>query len=183
MSVGTVRGAAIALSFCISAATAWAQDAPRETGARGPLPGPNATPPGAESNSPTAGNTVQPVPGAMPGSDTVPSALSARNADADKLVTLAYTFKNLSDEERAAIYRALKDTSAASAPNADVGIELPAGVPLHDVPENVAARVPQTRGYQYTVADGRVLLVAPIYRVVVAALFSAPGAPVGQSPR
>jgi hypothetical protein len=183
VSTGTVRGVAIALGFCVSIAAAWAQDAPRDTGARGPLPGPNATPPGAESHSSAAGNAVQPVPGAMPGSDTVPSTLSIKNAADDKLITLAYSFKNLSDQERAAIYRALKDTAAATAPNADIGVELPARVQLHDIPEDVANRVPQTRGFQYTVADGRVLLVAPIYRVVVAALSEAPDAAVGPGQR
>src|SRR5262249_9931246 len=43
--------------------------------------------------------------------------------------------------------------------NADVGTELPPGVELHPVPNEVAARVPQTWGYRYVVANDRVLLM------------------------
>ena len=35
------------------------------------------------------------------------------------------------------------------------------------MPREVTARVPQTEGYQYTVADNRVLLVSPPTRIVV----------------
>jgi len=54
----------------------------------------------------------------------------------------------------------------AAAFNADVGTELPPGVELHPVPNEVAARVPQTRGYRYVVANDRVLLVGTS-RIVV----------------
>ena len=69
------------------------------------------------------------------------------------------------DEERRAIYQALKSQPAAAF-NADVGTELPPGVELHPVPNEVAARVPQTRGYRYVVAKDRVLLVGTS-RIVV----------------
>src|SRR5215831_4386575 len=49
---------------------------------------------------------------------------SARNAADDKLITIAYTFKTLTDEERRAIYQALKGQPAAAF-NADVGTEVP----------------------------------------------------------
>jgi hypothetical protein len=87
-----------------------------------------------------------------------PRKFSAKNAADDKLVTLAYTFKTLTDEDRRAIYQALKGQPAAAF-NADMGTELPPGVELHPVPNEVAARVPQTRGYRYVVANDRVLLV------------------------
>jgi hypothetical protein len=72
-----------------------------------------------------------------------PRKFSAKNAADDKLITIAYTFKTLTDEERRAIYQALKGQPAAAF-NADVGTELPPGVELHPVPNEVAARVPQT---------------------------------------
>ena len=59
---------AIALMLAVLGAAA-AQDAPRRTGPGNALPGPNATPPQAQDHPADAGNAVQPVPGAMPGSD------------------------------------------------------------------------------------------------------------------
>jgi hypothetical protein len=107
------------------------------------------------------------VPDAPANSQTVPAKFSAQNAAADKLVILAYTFKMLSEEERGAIYQALKDQPAGQAFNADIGVELPPAVELHPMPAEVANRVPQTKDYRYAVSDNRVLLVAPINRVVV----------------
>jgi hypothetical protein len=104
----------------------------------------------------------------MPGSDAVPSTLSEKNAADDKLVTFAYTFKNLTDEQRRAIYQALKSQPAPSAaPNATIGVMLPPSVELRPVPPEVVARVPQTNGYRYIVAGDKVLLVSPETRVVV----------------
>jgi hypothetical protein len=159
--------AAILLALSLGAA---AQDAPRDTGPQGALPGPNANPPGSAAHPDDGSNPVQPVPGAMPGSDTVPSTISEKNAADDRLITLAYTFKYLTDEQRQAIYRALKDRPAGTAFNAEVGVKLPSSVALHDMPDAVTAQVPQTKGYQYAVADNRVLLVSPDLRVVVAAI-------------
>jgi hypothetical protein len=158
--------AAILLALSFAAA---AQDAPRDTGPRGALPGPNANPPGAAAHPDDGSNRMQPVPGAMPGSDTVPSTMSEKNAADDRLITLAYTFKFLTDEQRQAIYRALKD-GPAGVFNAEVGVELPADVALHEMPDAVIAQVPQTKGYRYAVAGNRVLLVSPELRVVVAAI-------------
>src|SRR5262245_55305261 len=105
------------------------------------------------------------VPGAPADSDTVPAKFSAKNAADDKLITVAYTFKTLSDEQRRAVYQALKGQPAAAF-NADVGTELPLGVELHPVPNEVAARVPQIQDYRYVVANDRVLLVG-MSRIVV----------------
>jgi hypothetical protein len=153
-----------------------AQDAPRKAGPGDMLPGPNANPPQAIDHPADASNPVQPVPGAMPDSEAVPSTISQKNAADDKLITVAYTFKDLSQAQRQAIYQALKQQPAGKAFNADVGIELPADVELHDVLDAVVAQVPRLKGYQFAVADNRVLLVAPINRVVVAALAGADGA-------
>ena len=159
---------AIALMLAVLGAAA-AQDAPRRTGPGDALPGPNATPPQAQDHPADAGTAVQPVPGAMPGSDTVPSTISEKNAADDKLVTAAYTFKNLTDEQRRAIFQALKDKPAGAAFKAEVGTELPSSVDLHPLPDDIVRQVPQTAGYQYAVAENRVLLVSPPTRIVVAA--------------
>jgi hypothetical protein len=105
------------------------------------------------------------VPGAPANTDMVPAKFSQKNAADDELITVAYTFKTLTDEQRRAIYQALKD-QPASAFNADIGTKLPPGIALRPVPDEVAARVPQTRDYRYTVANDRVLLVGTS-RIVV----------------
>ena len=112
-------------------------------------------------------NGVLAVPGAPADTDTAPSKFSAKNAGDDKLIILAYTFKLLTDEQRRAIYDGLKGQRAGAAFNADIGLELPSSVELRPVPNDVAVRVAQTDGYLYAVADDRVLLVAPVNRVVV----------------
>src|SRR5262249_40006342 len=83
-------------------------------------PPPNASPPGNAAFV----NGVLAVPGAPASTDTVPAKFSARNAADDKLITIAYTFKTLTDEERRAIYQALKGQPAAAF-NADVGTQVP----------------------------------------------------------
>jgi hypothetical protein len=123
------------------------------------------------------------VPGAPENSDTVPAKFSEKNAADDKLITVAYTFKLLTDEQRRAIFDALKDQPAGAAFNADVGAELPASVELKMVPDEVTRRVPQTNGYRYAVADNRVLLVAPVNRVVVGAFPDAKAVEAGQGRR
>src|SRR6476660_1410453 len=104
------------------------------------------------------------VPGAAANTDTVPAKFSEKNAADDKLITLAYTFKLLTDEQRRAIYEGLKGQRAGPAVNADIGVELPSSVELRPVPNDVAARVPQTKDYRYAVADNRVLPVSPVGR-------------------
>ena len=107
------------------------------------------------------------VPGAPAESDTVPAKFSARNAADDQLITVAYTFKTLTADQRRSIYQALKDQPAGLAFNAEIGTELPLAVDLRAVPDQLIASVPQTRDYRYTVADNRVLLVSPTTRIVV----------------
>jgi hypothetical protein len=107
------------------------------------------------------------VPGAATDTDTVPSKFSEKNAADDKLVTFAYTFKLLSREERSAIYQALKGQPGGRVLKADIGTKLPLGIELRAVPDELIVRVPQTRGYDYTVAGNEVLLVSPLTRVVV----------------
>ncbi|MDC7786351.1 DUF1236 domain-containing protein [Rhodoplanes sp. TEM] len=61
--------------------------------------------------------------------------------------------------------------AAAPAPRTvtyTVGSVVPETVALAPVPRRIVAQVPQTRGYQYTVVNGRVLLVEPASGTVVA---------------
>jgi hypothetical protein len=122
------------------------------------------------------------VPGAPTDTDTVPAKFSEKNAADDKLITAAYTFKMLTDEQRRAIYQALKDRPAGSAFNAEVGAVLPPSVELNAMPDEVARRVPQTQGYRYAVADNRVLLVSPT-GIVVGVLPDAKGVEAGEGRR
>jgi Protein of unknown function (DUF1236) len=108
------------------------------------------------------------VSGAPTDTDTIPAKYSAKNAADDKLITVAYTFKTLTADERQAIYQSLRDQPAGSAFNADVGAELPPAVQLRALPSETTARVPQTEGYEYAVAQNRILLVSPPTRIVVA---------------
>jgi hypothetical protein len=121
------------------------------------------------------------VPGAPANTDTVPAKFSQKNAADDALITTAYTFKMLSDDERRAIHEALKGQPAGSAFNADIGTELPPGIELRAVPDDLAARVPQTKGYSYAVTHDRVLLVGTSR--IVAGVFAGPDVPVNQGRR
>jgi hypothetical protein len=136
----------------------------------GAVPGPNATPPQAAELPADGSNVVQPVPGAMPGSDTVPSTISEKNAADDMLSITAYTFKNLTEDERHAIVDALRDKPEGKILNAGIGVVLPFGTDLQDIPDGVASQVPRTKGYRFMVANQRILLVSPTTRVVVAAM-------------
>ncbi len=120
------------------------------------------------------------VPGAPANTDTVPAKFSAKNAADDALITIAYTFKTLTDDERRAIYQALKGQPAAAF-DADVGTELAPAIELRPVPNEVAARVPQTKGYRYAVTNDRVLLVGTS-RIVVG-VFGDASASVGEGRR
>src|SRR6266481_1340496 len=132
-------------------------------------PSPNASPPA----NVVFVNGALAVPGAPANNDTVPAKFSAKNAADDELITIAYIFKTLTDDERRAIYQSLKDQAAGSAFDADIGTKLPPGIELRPVPDEVAARVPQTRDYRYAVAKDRVLLVGTS-RIVVGVFADVP---------
>jgi hypothetical protein len=98
------------------------------------------------SHSPTDPPDTTPVlvdgrltaPGAPQQSDTVPSTVSPQNAADDKLITTAYTFKTMPNDQRQAVYQALKDRPSAGHVKADIGTELPVKVSLQAVPEELA---------------------------------------------
>jgi hypothetical protein len=161
-----VRTSALTLAFVGSVSFAAAQQQPPQTQAQ-----PNA----AFVNGALA------VPGAPANTDTVPAKFSQKNAADDALITVAYTFKTLSDDQRHAIYDALKGQPSASAAKADVGTELPPSVELRPVPDQLAAQVPQTKDYRYAVTQDRVLLVGTSR--IVAGVFGDRNAPVSESRR
>jgi len=96
------------------------------------------------------------VPDAPANTDTVPAKFSQKNAADDELITIAYTFKTLTDDQRRAVYQMLKGQPTSSAFNADVGVELPPNIELRPIPAELAERVPQTREYSYAVTGDRV---------------------------
>ena len=81
------------------------------------------------------------VPGAPENTDTAPAKFSEKNAADDKLSIAAYTFKLLTEEQRRAIYTALKGQPAGPTFNADIGAELPSSVELRPMPDDHAKRL------------------------------------------
>src|SRR5215472_4197374 len=196
MQYALLRTSALALAFAASAGLAAAQQQPPPADAQQQSQQEKAqhTPSGQmgkeepSSHAPSAAppanavfvNGALAVPDAPANTDTVPAKFSAKNAADDALITIAYTFKMLTGDQRRAIFEALKG-QPASAINADVGTELPPGIELHPVPNEVTARVPETHDYRYAVANGRVLLVGTT-RIVVG-VFGDANAPVSEGRR
>ena len=195
MQYALLRTSALALAFAASAGVGAAQQQPPPADAQQQSQQERAqqTPSGqmgkeepsshAPSASPPANavlvNGALAVPDA-PATDMVPAKFSAKNAADDALITIAYTFKTLTDDERRAIFEALKGQPAAAF-NADVGTELAPGIELRPVPDEVTARVPQTKGYRFAVANNRVLLVGTIRSVV--GVFGDANAPASEGRR
>ena len=196
MRYDLLRTSALALAFVTSVGLAAAQQQPPAADPQQQLQQEKAqqTPSGQmgkeepSSHAPSAAppasaafvNGALAVPGAPANTDTVPAKFSAKNAADDALITIAYTFKTLTDDERRAIYQALKGQPAAAF-DADVGTELAPAIELRPVPNEVAARVPQTKGYRYAVTNDRVLLVGTS-RIVVG-VFGDASASVGEGRR
>jgi hypothetical protein len=158
----------------VSLAAAQQQPAPAEPQQKSEQEKAQQIPSAPAASSAALVNGALAVPGASTNTDTVPAKFSEKNADDDKLITAAYTFKSLTPEQRRAIFAALKDQLAAKTFNAGIGTELPLAIELRAVPDEVAARVPQTKGYQYVVRGGQVLLVSPPTRIVVGLFSDAP---------
>lgn len=199
MRSNLLHGAALVLALGGAVSLAVAQQpSPPANAQQGPQPekAPPSPPSQAGKSEPAAQASGQPpaqggafvngalaVPGAPANTDTVPAKFSAKNDADDKLPMLAYTFKALTDDQRRAIYDALKERPAGAAFNADVGIELPSSVELHAMPDELVRRVPQTKDYRYAVADNRVLLVSPSTRAVVGVFHESAGLGVGEGRR
>jgi hypothetical protein len=127
------------------------------------------------------------VPGAPADSETVPAKFSARNDAVDKLNQNALTEKQLNDAQRHALYQRLgpqRETTGSVAPGsgdagvapnaniAQVGVVLPTSVKLQALPDDVKQQMPNLALYAYARAAGKVLLVEPNNRAVLAVLGS-----------
>jgi hypothetical protein len=106
--------------------------------------------------------------------------MSEKHAADDKLIIVAYTFKDLSAEERAALASGLATRGAPVALDAEIGTELPMSVDLRPLPDGVVAKVPRAKGYVYVASkDKKVFLVQAMTRFVVAVLDEPAAATVG----
>ncbi len=134
----------------------------------GAQPGAGNQPPGPLANG------VLAVPGAARQSETVPSKYSAQNAADDRLPLLAYTFKDLTDQQRAAVYRGVAGGNGGAKRldqrYAVITAELPTSADVKPLPDSVTKDVRATRGFRYALAGDSVLLVAPSDRFVVAVI-------------
>ena len=116
---------------------------------------------------------VQPVPGAMAGSDAVPSTISERNANDDKLPTIAFRLRGLTDDQRRTIIGGVEpgrgDLTVASA-LPEVGTVVPQSDELRSLPPELGARVPEVKDLQYETNSQAVVLVDPLQHAVLAVL-------------
>ena len=144
---------------------------------QGQVPGPNAAP-AQDSTKPSADTKpIQPVPGAMPDSDDVPSTISEKNAHDDKLPVVAFRLKNLTDEQRQAIYRGVMANVQKNQPPAtsigtpvDVGTALPRNLPLNPLPAEVTNRIPEVKDLQFGFSGDKLVLADPLYHEVLAVI-------------
>jgi len=123
------------------------------------------------------------VPGAPQDTETVPAKHSARNDADDKLIILAHTFKTLPDDQRQAIFQALKDEPPVANLNAEIGTVVPYTVAVDVVPDRLTAKVPAAQGFHFAVSDHRVLLIAPVHRAVVGVFTGTGDATTGKGDR
>ncbi len=122
---------------------------------------------------PAQANTAPKLPESdIPGAtrQTMPSTVSAENAEQDKLPTTAFQFP-LSEEHRKLIASTVSKTAAAPAAErvekAKVADILPGPLELKEFSGEVNKAVPEAQRYKYLVAAGQVVIVDPANRVVV----------------
>ena len=164
-----MRAPLLTWTIAVLAMTNLAPGAPAQVSA----PGPTASTENATGARPSV-ESAQPVPGAMVGSDAIPSTISERNASDDKLPTLAFRLRNLSDDQRRAILRSVKpdaDRSTGTSYRApEVGMVIPQNEPLRPLPPELGDRIAEVKDLQYKITGDAVLLVDPIQRAVLAVL-------------
>jgi hypothetical protein len=117
------------------------------------------------------------VDGAPADAQTEPAKFSAKNDAIDKLNQNALTDKQLSAEQRRALYQKLgpgRETTGAGGASdpayAQVGVFLPRDLALQPLPDEIAKQMPNIAIYRYVRAGNKVLLVEPTNDVVVAVL-------------
>lgn len=134
---------------------------------------PEAMPAQDAAASASRANTVQPVPGAMTGSDAVPSTMSERNASDDSLPMIAYRLKNLTEEQRHAISRSVapnpnQPVAAPSEAPVVVGAVIPHGEGLPALAPELGDRIPAVKNLQFDVRREGLVLVDPVQHMVLA---------------
>ena len=134
---------------------------------------PNPIPPQDTAVSTSPANIVQPVPGAMAGSDAVPSTISQRNASDDGLPTIAYRLKNLTEEQRQAIARsvAANSTQPSGTSNAApvvIGTVISHSEGLPSLAPELGDRIPAVKNLQFAVRREGLILVDPLQHAVLA---------------
>lgn len=115
------------------------------------------------------------MPAAGKDVDTAPAKYSAQNAADDKLPVVAYTFKDLTPEQRRAVFEAVTGGDAAVAADATaasptLGSEIPSAVAsqqLQPMPGALTAQMPQFAQLRYMRSGDLVLAVAPNNNMVV----------------
>jgi len=193
MRTHLLRTTFIAFALVAGTGLAVAQDKPAN----------NMAPPGvdpAQQNSPQPGNkaeenatqepssrapTAKPednqvlvngrlnVPGAPENSDAVPAKFSAKNDADDQLITLGYTFKDLTPEQKRAIYQVVLSSAAAKtasdlpAKAAEIGATLPPLYPVLPFPDQATGQVGQVAKYRYALVGDKLVLVEPANMIVV----------------
>ena len=122
-------------------------------------------------------NGVLTVPGADPNGETAPAKFSARTDEADQLPIAAYALRHLTAEQRSNVFRKLQRQMALSSEqstlNYAVGSEVPAAVALHDlklIPAEIVSQAPALEGLSFSRAGGKVFIIDPTLRVVLAVL-------------
>src|SRR6266545_4140338 len=197
-----LRTGAFALAFASSFGISAAQQPPPPADAQQPWQQDNAqqTPSGKMGKEEPSSHaaTAQPqqnavfvngalaVPDAPANTDTVPAKFSQKNAADDELITIAYTFKTLGDDERRAWGSSpaplSTQISGRSCRPGSSCVRCPMTLPrVCRKPRIIAARVPQTKDYSYAVTHDRVLLVGTSR--VVAGVFADANVPVSQGRR
>jgi hypothetical protein len=117
------------------------------------------------------------APGADKDAQTVPAKFSAKNDAEDHLPVIAFTFKNMSDEQKRAIVASVKDAKtsppkgpAAPEAYATPSMQLPALSDIRALPDSITSQMPELKPYRYATIGDKVLLVAPTNMVVVSVL-------------
>jgi hypothetical protein len=107
--------------------------------------------------------------------DTAPAKFSAQNSADDKLPVIAYTFRNLTPEQRRAVFDAVTGGDAAvsadaPAVSATLGSEIPNAIAsrqLKPMPGALTAQMPQFAQLRYMRSGDLVLAVEPNNNIVV----------------
>jgi len=127
----------------------------------------------APEQSPVLVNGRLNVPGAPENSDAVPAKFSAKNNADDQMITAGYTFKQLTSDQKKAIYQVVSGNAAKTADGdlpaklAEVGATLPPLYPVLPFPNQTTGQVGQVAKYRYALVGDKLVLVEPVNMIVV----------------